>query len=90
MIPIPQYHLYSASIVEFNMEQVGYYLDEINDWGLNVADLEQAIKEARTRCNVRGIVVINPGNNPTGMARYLVHSDGDRSGKIFDRSYRIA
>lgn len=68
MIPIPQYPLYSASIVEFNMEQVGYYLDENNDWSVNVADLERAIKEARTRCNVRGIVVINPGN-PTGSLK---------------------
>jgi aspartate/methionine/tyrosine aminotransferase len=65
MIPIPQYPLYSASIVEYNMEQAGYYLDEDNDWGLDVAELERAVKEARKRCNVRGIVVINPGN-PTG------------------------
>ena len=28
MIPIPQYPLYSASLAEYNMEQVGYYLDE--------------------------------------------------------------
>ena len=41
MIPIPQYPLYSASIVEYNMEQVGYYLDEDNDWGLDVAELER-------------------------------------------------
>lgn len=65
MIPIPQYPLYSASIVEYNMEQAGYYLDEDNNWGLDLAELERAIKEARKRCNVRGIVVINPGN-PTG------------------------
>ena len=44
MIPIPQYPLYSASIVEYNMEQVGYYLDEDNDWGLDVAELERSIK----------------------------------------------
>jgi len=66
MIPIPQYPLYSASIVEYNMEQVGYYLDEDNDWGLDVNELERSVKEARQRCNVRGIVVINPGN-PTGI-----------------------
>ena len=65
MIPIPQYPLYSASIVEYNMEQVGYYLDEDNDWGLDVKELERSIQEARKRCEVRGIVVINPGN-PTG------------------------
>jgi len=66
MIPIPQYPLYSASIVEYNMEQVGYYLDEDNDWGLDVKELERSIQEARKRCEVRGIVVINPGN-PTGQ-----------------------
>ena len=56
------------------MEQAGYYLDEDNDWGLDVAELERAITEARTRCKVRGIVVINPGN-PTGNLRFLVHVD---------------
>ncbi|XP_032781725.2 alanine aminotransferase 1 isoform X1 [Daphnia magna] len=66
MIPIPQYPLYSASIVEYNMEQAGYYLNEDNDWGLDVSELERAVNEARKRCNVRGIVVINPGN-PTGQ-----------------------
>merc|ERR1711936_623746 len=28
MIPIPQYPLYSASLAEYDMDQVGYYLDE--------------------------------------------------------------
>lgn len=69
MIPIPQYPLYSASIVEYNMEQVGYYLDEDNNWGLNLAELERSVNEARKRCNVRGIVVINPGN-PTGKISF--------------------
>lgn len=40
MIPIPQYPLYSASLAEFNMGQVGYYLDESRNWGLAVAELE--------------------------------------------------
>ena len=65
MIPIPQYPLYSATITEYNMEQVGYYLNEDNDWGMDVAELERSIKEARQHCDVRAIVVINPGN-PTG------------------------
>lgn len=66
MIPIPQYPLYSASIVEYNMEQVGYYLDEDNNWGLDVKELERSIKEARQHCDVKAIVIINPGN-PTGQ-----------------------
>jgi len=65
MIPIPQYPLYSASIVEYGMEQINYYLDEDNSWALDVNELERAIREAQQHCRVRAIVVINPGN-PTG------------------------
>lgn len=68
MIPIPQYPLYSASLAEFNVHQVGYYLDEARDWALDISELERAISEARQCCNVRAIVVINPGN-PTGECR---------------------
>ncbi|CAH0730105.1 unnamed protein product, partial [Brenthis ino] len=66
MIPIPQYPLYSASLAEYGLEQVGYYLDEDSNWGLSTAELERALQEARARCNVRALVVINPGN-PTGQ-----------------------
>merc|ERR1712212_1150622 len=66
MIPIPQYPLYSASLAEYNMEQVGYYLDEAKNWALDPHELERAIKESKSRCSPRAIVVINPGN-PTGQ-----------------------
>ena len=66
MIPIPQYPLYSASLAEYTMEQVGYYLDEKRNWALDIEELERAIKEGRRRCDVRAIVIINPGN-PTGQ-----------------------
>jgi len=66
MIPIPQYPLYSATLAEYSMEQVGYYLDESRNWALDTQELERSIKEARNRCIVRAIVVINPGN-PTGQ-----------------------
>merc|ERR1711962_647479 len=66
MIPIPQYPLYSATLAEYNMEQVRYYLDEARNWALDTQELERSIKEGRRRCIVRGIVVINPGN-PTGQ-----------------------
>lgn len=75
MIPIPQYPLYSASIAQFGLEPVGYYLDEDNNWALDVSELQRAIKEAESLCQVRAIVVINPGN-PTGSVRttpYLLH-----------------
>nr|CAH7713243.1 unnamed protein product [Callosobruchus chinensis] len=66
MIPIPQYPLYSASLAEFNMPQIGYYLNESTNWGLDVSELQRAVSEARKTCHPRAIVIINPGN-PTGQ-----------------------
>lgn len=40
LTPIPQYPLYSASLAEFDMTQVGYYLDESKNWGLDVSELK--------------------------------------------------
>ena len=66
MVPTPQYPLYSATIAEFDMEQVGYYLDEANNWGLSMEELERSYAEASKICAPRAIVIINPGN-PTGQ-----------------------
>ncbi|XP_074646944.1 alanine aminotransferase 1-like isoform X2 [Tubulanus polymorphus] len=66
MIPIPQYPLYSATNSEYNAYQVNYYLNEERNWGLDVSELERSINEARDKCQVRAIVIINPGN-PTGQ-----------------------
>merc|ERR1719225_2395212 len=66
MIPIPQYPLYSASLAEYNMEQVGYYLVEERGWALALAELERSYQAAKDKCDVKAIVVINPGN-PTGQ-----------------------
>jgi len=66
MIPIPQYPLYSASLAEYNMEQVGYYLVEERGWALDLAELERSYQAAKDKCDVKAIVVINPGN-PTGQ-----------------------
>lgn len=65
MIPIPQYPLYSATIAEYGMHQVSYYLDEANEWALDIAELERALAESREHCQPRVLCVINPGN-PTG------------------------
>jgi len=46
--------------------QIGYYLDESRAWGLEIAELQHAVDEARKHCIPRAIVVINPGN-PTGV-----------------------
>ncbi|KAI6171500.1 Alanine transaminase [Aphelenchoides bicaudatus] len=66
MIPIPQYPLYSASVEEFNLGQVGYFLDESNGWALDTAELERSFKEAQSGFDMKALVVINPGN-PTGQ-----------------------
>ena len=65
MIPIPQYPLYSASLAEYNMEQAGYYLDEARNWALDVAELERSYNANKDKCEIKAIVIINPGN-PTG------------------------
>ncbi|XP_060535868.1 alanine aminotransferase 1-like [Cylas formicarius] len=66
MTPIPQYPLYSATLAEFGMHQIGYYPNESRNWGLDVAELERSVSEARKVCAPRAIAVINPGN-PTGQ-----------------------
>ena len=66
MIPIPQYPLYSASIEEFNLGQVGYYLDEDNNWGLDLNELKRSYEENKSKFDIKAIVIINPGN-PTGQ-----------------------
>ena len=66
MIPIPQYPLYSASLAEYDMDQVGYYLDEARGWALDVAELERSYTDNKDKSNIKAIVIINPGN-PTGQ-----------------------
>jgi aspartate/methionine/tyrosine aminotransferase len=66
MIPIPQYPLYSASIKKAGGVQVNYYPDEESGWAFDPELLEASLNKARNNgINVKGIVVINPGN-PTG------------------------
>ncbi|KAH8551506.1 pyridoxal phosphate-dependent transferase [Umbelopsis sp. PMI_123] len=67
MIPIPQYPLYSATLSLFNATSVPYYLDESNQWALNIKDMEDSVKQARSNgTDVRALCIINPGN-PTGQ-----------------------
>ncbi len=65
MIPVPQYPLYSATLSEYGAYQIEYYLDEDNNWALNIDELERSLNASKDRCVPRGIVIINPGN-PTG------------------------
>ncbi|XP_002075264.2 alanine aminotransferase 1 isoform X1 [Drosophila willistoni] len=66
MVPIPQYPLYSATIAEYGMTKVDYYLDEETGWSLGRKELQRAFDEAKSTCSPRALVVINPGN-PTGQ-----------------------
>lgn len=63
MVPIPQYPLYSGTIVRLGGTVVGYYLDEAHQWGLDLEELKTAFTQSE--CVIRALVVINPGN-PTG------------------------
>lgn len=66
MTPIPQYPVYSSSCTEYDMHQIGYYLDETKNWELNTEELQSAINEAKLVSHPKVLVVINPGN-PTGQ-----------------------
>ena len=47
------------------MNLISYYLDEQNQWALNINELNRALEESKAVCKPKAIVVINPGN-PTG------------------------
>jgi alanine transaminase len=66
MIPTPQYPLYSATIALYGAKQIGYYLDEKNNWQLNESELTKSYDQAKANgINTVALAVINPGN-PTG------------------------
>ena len=50
---------------------MGYYLDESRNWAMDVAELDRSITAAREKCDVRALVVINPGN-PTGQVITMI------------------
>ena len=66
MIPVPGFHHYPARSKQLCLYQIPYFLDEDNDWALDVSELKRALDESRLHCRPRGLVVINPGN-PTGI-----------------------
>lgn len=55
MVPIPQYPLYSATISELGMHLISYYLDEDNEWSLNIKELERALNDAKPYCKPKAI-----------------------------------
>ena len=67
MIPIPQYPLYSAAISQFGGTQVEYYLNEDNNWEIDMESVEKALNDALYNgISIKAFVAINPGN-PTGQ-----------------------
>ncbi|KAK3743723.1 hypothetical protein QZH41_012396, partial [Actinostola sp. cb2023] len=45
--------------------QIPYFLDEDNDWKINIEELEEVLQEAKPHCVPRLFILTNPGN-PTG------------------------
>ncbi|XP_047318808.1 glutamate--glyoxylate aminotransferase 2 [Impatiens glandulifera] len=67
LVPVPQYPLYSAAISLFGGSLVPYYLEETENWGLDITNLRESVASARSKgVTVRAMVIINPGN-PTGQ-----------------------
>lgn len=67
MIPIPQYPIYSALIAKLAGRQIGYELDEANNWAATEEELQKRLDEARSDgLDVKAMAIINPGN-PTGQ-----------------------
>ena len=52
------------------LSQVPYYLEESRGWGVSMSDLKKLDGARSKGVNVRGLVVINPGN-PTGHVGLL-------------------
>lgn len=50
----------------FYVGQIEYYLEEANNWALNIRELERALRASDGCCVPRALVVINPGN-PTAQ-----------------------
>lgn len=66
LTPIPQYPLYSATIQLLGATLAGYYLDEDNQWQVDIKDVQRVYKDYfDTGHRLKAMVVINPGN-PTG------------------------
>ncbi len=61
LIPMPDYPLWTASVVLSGGKAVHYRCDEANHWNPDIDDIK-----AKITPNTKGIVVINP-NNPTGV-----------------------
>ncbi|CAG7831539.1 unnamed protein product, partial [Allacma fusca] len=53
MIPVPQFPLYAATLEEYDMHQIHYYLKESKGWSLDTAELRRAVQVARFHSSPR-------------------------------------
>ncbi|XP_054288235.1 alanine aminotransferase 2-like isoform X2 [Macrosteles quadrilineatus] len=65
LTPVPEFPLFSSALSQFGIEKVPYYLDEEDNWSVDVDGLQHVLAETSNSC-LRAILVINPGN-PTGQ-----------------------
>jgi alanine transaminase len=86
MVPTPQYPIYSATIALLGGQKVGYFLNEKEEWALDVKELERTLNDAKTRgINVVAFVLINPGN-PTGQ---VLPSESVKEVVLFCAKHRL-
>ncbi|KAM3257578.1 hypothetical protein ACQJBY_049719 [Aegilops geniculata] len=75
LCPLPEYPLYSASIILHGGTMVPYNLSEDGDWGLEIFEVKRCLEEARIAgLTVRAMVIINPGN-PTGQVLSVTNQE---------------
>nr|CAB3457131.1 unnamed protein product [Digitaria exilis] len=75
LCPLPEYPLYSASIILHGGTMVAYNLTEDRDWSLEIFEVKRCLEEARSAgLTVRAMVVINPGN-PTGQVLSITNQE---------------
>ncbi|XP_047050155.1 alanine aminotransferase 2-like [Lolium rigidum] len=75
LCPLPEYPLYSASIILHGGTMIPYNLSEDGDWGLEIFEVKRCLEEARiSGLTVRAMVVINPGN-PTGQVMSVTNQE---------------
>ncbi len=60
LVPCPGYSMYNGELAFLEAEAKEYYLDEENEWEINIESMENKIDE-----KTKAMVLINP-NNPTG------------------------
>ncbi|XP_006660651.1 alanine aminotransferase 2-like [Oryza brachyantha] len=75
LCPLPDYPLYSASIILHGGTMVPYNLTEDSGWGLEIFEVKRCLEDSRASgLTVRAMVVINPGN-PTGQVMSITNQE---------------